>query len=222
MDLLIAVHIAQCGDSADPLHQNGGPLVEVLEMVGLQSVLVLGAAEPPADVDILNSLEVKRGTWNLCQLSAEARDHLIGADFSLLERLELGKHASGIAAASAGEGRYRIHGRIFHDDFDERLHLLGKGAEGDGLVGLNGTVDAPSILLREKALRHNLEKIEIQTDGADGDKQYAELMAQYPAETKIVAAKQSVKCVLEDPVEEAMTALLVPQEARAHHWRGRE
>ena len=81
-------------------------MIEIVEIIGLQRVLILSAAEAAADAEVLDGLQVERSAGNLGGLRANARDDLIGAEFAFVERLELREHARGAAAAAAaGEGR---------------------------------------------------------------------------------------------------------------------
>src|SRR6266403_5863115 len=100
---------------------------------------------------------------------ANAADNLVGAEFSHVEGLELRKHPGGAAAAAAsGKGGDGIHGGIFGYDIREHAHLLRHGREGKILIPLNHSIEAAGILLGEKSFGSNPEKIDVETNGADG------------------------------------------------------
>src|SRR5712692_2484203 len=125
MQLLVGVDVTELGDFLQALHDDGSPMGEVNEIVGLQSVLVLSAAKAAADAEILDGLQVQGGAGNFGSLRTNARDDLINVELALTERLELAEHARRAAtAAAAGEGGDGIDGGIPHDDIGKFAHLL--------------------------------------------------------------------------------------------------
>ena len=95
------------------------PVVEVVEVVGLQRELILRVARAAADADVLRRPEeqsVAPGT--LAELAAQPRDDCVGVDLALGERLQRDEHAGPCSrrAAAAGERHDRIDGRIRLDD----------------------------------------------------------------------------------------------------------
>src|SRR5690348_17907159 len=55
--LLVGIDVAQLGDFGNALLDDGGPVREVGQVIGLKRVLVLGAAETAADGEVLDSLQ---------------------------------------------------------------------------------------------------------------------------------------------------------------------
>jgi len=64
---------------------------EIVEIVGLESVLILRGAAAPTHGKVLNGLQVQSGAGNSSSLGADARDDLVGAQLPLAERFELGE-----------------------------------------------------------------------------------------------------------------------------------
>jgi len=60
---------------------------KIVQIVGLQSVLVLRAAETAANGEVLDGLQKKHSPGHMRTGLANAADHLVGAEFSLVERL---------------------------------------------------------------------------------------------------------------------------------------
>ena len=57
MHLLVGVDVAQLGNLGQALFQERRPVNQVVEIIGLQRVLILGAAVPAADAEVLHGLE---------------------------------------------------------------------------------------------------------------------------------------------------------------------
>src|SRR5260370_30259252 len=152
MQLLVGVDVAELGDFLQELHDDGGPVNEVGEIVRLKGVLELSAAEAAADVEILDSLQVHGGARNFGSLRTNAGDELIHGDLALAERLELAEHAGGAAAvAAAGKGCDGIDRGVPQDDGGELTHLLGHGGGGKNLVALDHPTEAGRDLLQKTA-----------------------------------------------------------------------
>ena len=77
---------------------------------------------------------------------------------------EMKTNAPLVCAATAGEADHRVDRRVLPNDRDELLQLLPHQLERDALVGLDAAVDAAGILLREEALRHDDEQIDIEAE----------------------------------------------------------
>src|SRR6202040_4214332 len=113
---------------------------------------ILRAGETSAHVNVLYRLKEKRGAGNGVEFRAEALDDHVGADLSLVERLELReKPAAVVAASSACEGNDRVDGGILANEVREILDFHAHGAEGNVLVGLDKAGYAADVLLREKS-----------------------------------------------------------------------
>ena len=79
MHLLVGVDVAELWNSLEALHDDGRSMRELAEIVCLQRVLILSAAETAAHADVLNGLQVQPCPGNFGSLRADARDHLINA-----------------------------------------------------------------------------------------------------------------------------------------------
>jgi hypothetical protein len=86
---------------------------------------------------------------------------------------------------------------------------LRHGREREVLVTLNLAVEAAGVLLGEKALGSDDEKIDVEADSADGDEQDQELVAQNPLQTDIVSAQQAIEGVLGEAIGAAVFAVIV-------------
>jgi multidrug efflux pump len=71
------------------------------------------------------------------------------------------------AMRAAGETDYDVDRRVLPDDRDELLQFLSHQLERDALVSLDAAVETSSVLLREKALRHCDEQVEVEAEGCD-------------------------------------------------------
>ncbi len=181
--LLVGIDIAQFRNLAKSIHDDGSPVIKIVEIVSLQSVLILGATEPAADGYVLHGLQKQRGARNVRCLAAKAGDDMIGVDLSLVQGLQLSEHARRAGAiSSTGECGDRIDRRVCPDDIHERAHFLGHFHERSVLISLNEAIDAPGILLGEEALIDMLEHVDTEACGKNRDAEDQELVAQDPTE----------------------------------------
>ena len=74
-----------------------------------------------------------------------------------------------LAASAARESVHRIDRRVFIHDVDHLTQNPIHGLKRSVLIALNRAHHAPVILLREKALGHANEQVDIQRDGAQQD-----------------------------------------------------
>ena len=144
---------------------------------------------------------------------------------ALGQRLERHEHATGVGGAAAlpAAARERHHvadRRIGHHHVDELAHLLAHGRERDVLLGLDAPVQPPRVLLREEALGHHDEQVDVEADRAERDEQDHELVPEDPAERPPIEAVDAVEGGLADAIEPAVADLVTGlQELRAHHRR---
>src|ERR1700733_14968468 len=146
---------------------------------------------------------------------------------------ERADHKAAGGRAAAGEAHHAVHCRIGVDDADELGQLLRHQLEGDALIGLDAAGEPSGVLLREKALGHDVEEKDVEAERGDQDEQHQRRAAQRPSET----AGISLPRPLEDALARAgdarqeptpgrrffiARAALVAQEIGAHHRRGRE
>jgi len=59
--LLVGIDVAQLGDFSQALLKTGSPMSEIVEIVGLERVLILRGAAAAADAEVLNGLQVQSG-----------------------------------------------------------------------------------------------------------------------------------------------------------------
>ena len=139
------------------------------------------------------------------------------------ERLKLAKHAGGAApAAAAGERSDGLHRRVAHHNVGKLPHFLGHGGKRQILITLDQASEAAGILLWEKSLGSFHEEIKVQADGAKRNQQNEELMAENPAERDVVGTEKTIEGAFRKTVKTIVLSILVAQETRAHHRRGRE
>ena len=94
-----------------------------------QRVLVLGAAEPAADADVLPRLHEELGAFDRRHLGAQPLDDLVGGLVALVVRLQLNEHAAGVLGRIVGIGAGEIEDagnrRVLPDDVDDLVGELG-------------------------------------------------------------------------------------------------
>src|SRR5438445_9253616 len=123
--LLVGIDVAQLRNLGQALLNNGSPISEIVEIVGLESVLILCGPAAPAHGEVLNGLQVQSCAGNSGSPGADARDDLVGAKLPLAERFELGEQAGGAAATAAtSERNYGVNGRVLRNNVGKSAHLL--------------------------------------------------------------------------------------------------
>ena len=110
-DLLVRGDVLQAGQLAHVLLDDRRPVIELRRIGRGQRVLVLGLAEPAADIDVLARLHEELHAGHLGHLGPQPLDDLLRRGIALAERLELDEHARGVlrrvAAGRAHEARPR-------------------------------------------------------------------------------------------------------------------
>ena len=122
-----------------------------------QRVLVLGAAEPAADRDVLARLHEELGALDRGDLGPQALDDLVRAQLALVMRLELDEHARGVFGRVVGVGAGERDdagnaGSCLHDIGDLVGQLPPSPANDDVLARVDLAEDEAGVLLREKSL----------------------------------------------------------------------
>src|SRR5215475_4730162 len=126
------------------------------------------------------------------------------------------------AAATASEGSGRLNCRILQDEIRILLELFGHGGKGGVLIALNGTVDAPRVLLREKTLGNEPKEVTVETKRANGQQQNRRLMAENEAEAAVVETDDAIEGTFGEAISEIVLAFIMAKETRAHHGCGGE
>ena len=114
------------------------------------------------------------------------RPHALG---NVAQRLERDENEAGIGLAAADETDDVLDGRILAQDGDELRQLLPHRLEGDALVGLDAPGEPSGILLREEALGHDVEEIDVEAQRRQQDEHHGPAMRQRPPEGAVVAAE---------------------------------
>ena len=175
----------------------------------MQRVLVLGVADPAADAKILHGLQEERGARHVAELAAQALDHTVDGQLALLDRLERDEHATGVRGVlvAAHEGDDVGDSRVGLHHVDEVRHLLAHGRRGDVLLGLDVADEPAGILLREEALGHDDEQVDVEGDRGQEHGERQRLVAQDPAERASVETDQCLEQPLAELVQPAVAHL---------------
>ena len=156
-DLLVRGDVLQFRQLLHRRLDDRRPMVQLVGIGVGQRVLILRAAEPAADADVLPRLHKEFGAFDLRHLRPQPADHVVGRDVALVVRLELDEHPAGvlgrIAAARSAEIEHPRDGRILARDFGEAVQHPRHFLEGRILPRFRLAEDEAGILLREKALR---------------------------------------------------------------------
>ncbi len=219
--LLIAVDIGQLRDMAQRLGQLRRPFMQIAQIVALQGVLVLRVALAPADPDVLDRLQEKLRARHRLQLAAQPGDDLVGGELALGQGLQLHEDEARIGLAAAGEADHAADRRILHQYADELGHLLAHQLEGDALVRPDAADEPPLVLLREEALGHDGEEIDIEEEGRDEHGQDQERVAERPAEAPPVDGEKPLEAGAERAREAAGAVLRGRGQQPGAHHRGR-
>ena len=97
------------------------------------------------------------------------------------------------------------------------------GVKADVLRGAGRAAHAPGVLLREEALGHDHEEIDVEGDGAKQDAEHQPLVAQNPAQAACVFVVHPLEGALTGAVNGAVADLVARfEKLRAEHGRGCE
>ena len=103
--LQVAAHVDELRRRPEPLLEPAGPGTELLHPLALERVLVLGVAEPRADVDVLDRLEERRRARHLGEPAPEPRHDLLGAELPAPARLQRDEQPRGVPRGAAAVPR---------------------------------------------------------------------------------------------------------------------
>ena len=127
--LLVTAQIDELRQRAKALRDPRSPRVELPDVVPLERVLVLRVPHAAARADVLHCLEEGGGPRHAGHTSAQSRDHLVGADLPLRERLQHDEHARGVGGGAGPvtlttrESHHVRDRRVVPDDVDDRGEL---------------------------------------------------------------------------------------------------
>src|SRR5262249_4287588 len=91
---LIASCVRECGSVAKFVEQHCGPIVEFIQVGGLEGVLVLGFGHAGADANILAGLKKCGDAGKTGKLSAPAINDLIGGRMPLFDGFKSNEHTT--------------------------------------------------------------------------------------------------------------------------------
>ena len=154
--------------------------------------LVLGAAQPPAEGQVLADLQIGVDVLDLRQLGPDALDELIGRDAALGMRLQLHEQAGEIFRGNdrprPGEGHDTVDRRVLQQGVGHFGLPVDHGGEGNVLAALDRDEDEARVLLGKQALGDG----DVEPAGEDGQRhgrrQGERLVIEHPDEAAIVAA----------------------------------
>ena len=99
-----------------------------------------------------------------------------------------------VAAAASGVSGYRVHRRILLDDLHHLQQIPFHGLKGGVLIGDDGPVQPPIVLLREKSLGHVNEEVHVEADGGGQNAQRDGGMPQHAVQRAPVQADDPIEC----------------------------
>ncbi|MNQ80753.1 hypothetical protein D3C85_957460 [compost metagenome] len=157
--LQIAGDVGQFRPVGQGLDQTPAPQAQQLRVRRRHAELVLRAADPVLDGQVLHRLHEQANAHQGVQLRLQAADDLGRTQVALPVRLEIDQQAAaverGVVAVHADIGRQALHRRILQDDPGQFLLTLTHGGEGDRLRRFGNPLDHPGVLHREEALGHH-------------------------------------------------------------------
>ena len=144
------------GKAAQLFHQPRRPDGQFLGVGIFEAVLILRAADPVFDGEILHRLHEQRDALDSGELRLQAANDVAGADLPLLNGLQIDLHAPAVerrvGAIDADERRQAFHRRVLQNHARQRLLALRHGGEGNALRRLGNAQNDAGVLHREKAL----------------------------------------------------------------------
>ena len=154
--LQVIGQVAKSREGAQFFGQALGPGVERRPIVAFEHVLVLAAAWPGAQVDVLPGAQVQHDARHLGQLRADTVDKFAGRHIALAAVFEGNPEAPVgdglVAAGHAHRMRKRLHRRVGANNLGQRQMFLGHVRERDIRSGFAGAQHKTGVLHREEAL----------------------------------------------------------------------
>lgn len=99
--LLVARDIPQFGQSLQLRQDQRGPMIQFRDVGMLQRILILGAARPSADIQLLRRLHEKRHALKRCGLFAQPRNDLIRRSMTFTKRFQADSDKANVRCAGA-------------------------------------------------------------------------------------------------------------------------
>ncbi len=224
---VIACHVRELRQRLHPLNHFRHPLIEQPGVGRLQGVLVLGAADPVFDRQVLHRLQVQAGARNLAEGGLHPLDDLRHPCVALGQRLELDQHPAGIRRrvlrVHADVGRQALHRRILQHHPRQRLLAFGHRRKRHALGRLRDSLDHAGVLHRKEALGHHEVKRHCQYQRHREHHERQGLVIQHPAQHAGVGRDDPVEAGADRTIEAAALGHRpVPQQLDAHHRRQRQ
>jgi hypothetical protein len=175
----------------------------------------------------LDGLQKQVHAHDLGELRAQPGDHLTGARLPLGLRLQLDEGRARVprrgVVAAARERDEPAHVGIGQDNLVDGFLAATHREERNILRRLGEARQEPDVLLREEALRDDHVEIDRQRDGAGGDEQGGDAMAEDEDEPAIVERDDLANAYPDRLRDGALLGLAVgAEERRAHHRRDRQ
>jgi hypothetical protein len=202
-------------------------VVDLVEVAVLKGKLILGPAEPAADIDVLRRLHEQSYAFDLRELRPQSIDDLAGARIALVARLEIDEHPAIIDGlidtAGSDRGDDAVDPRLFEQNPDQAGLTLDHGRKGDVLGCFRDRDDEAGVLLRKEALGNDHVEVSGEDDGSQGGGEGDPPMTKGPLQSRLIGGQHVREDAFSEQIE-ATAALLsgFPQQLRAHHRRQRQ
>ena len=151
----IAVHILEQMIGSHGTLQFAAPRAQILQVVGLQGILVLRARTAPAHHDVLCWLQKNLHARLGDKLASQPPDDSHGVYLAFRQGLQRNKDVTAATAPTIDVARYMLHGRICLDDIYQLAQFCLRSLTRRALVSADAPHDDACILLREKSFWHN-------------------------------------------------------------------
>src|ERR1700690_3016719 len=99
--LLIRGDVLDLGELLERLHHTRGVLTQLVQVSGLERVLILRSRRSTSHAHVLNGVQVEDDAIDARELLPQVRDDLIGARLALALRLEPDEHAPRVDGSTA-------------------------------------------------------------------------------------------------------------------------
>ena len=226
--LQVAGDVGELWNLPQPIHQPGHPEAQLVGVGILDAELVLRAAHPVLDGQILHRLHVERDALHLRELLLQAADHRSRVDAAFRQRLQVDQHAPAVQrrvdAVHTDERRQARDSRILQHHARQRLLALAPSRRTRSTAAPPKSPGSPPYPAPGRSpWAPGCRARTVSSKGADGDQQRGALAVQHPVEHHTVARDHVVEERAHAAVEPALLGHgRVAQQLRAHHRRERE